>query len=464
MNGKGSWVASKLLRTELCTMKRRFCTGTARPAEAGTPDRFCVGQPFQAAGERGFPAPRTLRATGKSPEPAGMKACPTKIFFTAFTQIVLLLSTCAGQPTSAPIQVEILSPTNGTTLRAHEQSALQANVTALDGFISQVEFFADAKSFGQLRAAPFMFFFQAEALGPGVHQLSVTAVDNRGNTVTSGSVQIRVLPAAPVVRAVYLVPSDRAFNFAYSNAIYSAITNLQGWYAEQLSNGTSFRLHVPVVESYTTPHTTTWYTTNSGGYFYNALNDGFQLTGGTYPDPDITWVFYLDADPKGQATGGVKGVAVLHQGDLQGLVAEAASTTRRWIGGSGHELGHAFGLPHPPGCETPIPGVTCPTSTLMWLGYTTYPNTYLLPANKDILNQSGFFYAPSNAIGLFAPQLDSNGFSFTALVEVGWPYRALSSTNLQTWVNYTNFVSQSSNVLIHATPPSTNAFFRVRYR
>src|SRR5579859_2701912 len=36
-----------------------------------------VGQAFQPAGALGFPAPRSFRATRKSPQPAGGKACPT---------------------------------------------------------------------------------------------------------------------------------------------------------------------------------------------------------------------------------------------------------------------------------------------------------------------------------------------------------------------------------------------------
>jgi len=148
--------------------------------------------------------------------------------------VVVTLPSIAGFDTS-PIQIQILNPTNGTVLRAHEESALQADVVDLDGFISQVEFFADAKSFGRLRSRPFSFSFQAEALGQGPHLLSVAAVDNRGNTASSETVQITVLPSAPVVRAVYLIPSNRTFNPAYSNAVYVALTNLQGWYSAQLN-------------------------------------------------------------------------------------------------------------------------------------------------------------------------------------------------------------------------------------
>ncbi|HLH57102.1 MAG TPA: Ig-like domain-containing protein [Verrucomicrobiae bacterium] len=387
-----------------------------------------------------------------------------KTVLASFVQIFVFSSFCAGQSPAPAVRVRILNPTNGTVLRAHQQSVIQVEVTALDGLVSKVDVFVDTNSLGHLAEPPFTFPFQADALGSGVHHLSVTASDNRGDQATSPSIEVTVLAFAPVVRAVYLIPADRTLNPAYVNAIFGALTNLQGWYSQQLSNGTAFRLNVPAVESYVTPHAAIWYATNAGGYFYNALNDGFVLTGGTYPDPDITWVFYLDADAKGQATGGIKGVAVLHQGDLQGLVAESSSTTKRWIGGSGHELGHAFGLLHPPSCETPIPGVVCASSALMWLGYTTYPDTYLLPADKSILNQSGFFYAPTNVISLLSPQIGTNGFSFNANVETGWPYRALSSSNLQIWDNYTNFVTQSSNVQIHATISSTNKLFRVQYK
>ena len=60
----------------------------------------------------------------------------------------------------------------------------------------------------------------------------------------------------------------------------------------------------------------------------------------------------------------------------------------RWIGGLGHELGHAFGLPHPPGCDEGSP--TCDRDALMSDGYTSYPNTYLRDDEKAILLASPF--------------------------------------------------------------------------
>jgi hypothetical protein len=57
----------------------------------------------------------------------------------------------------------------------------------------------------------------------------------------------------------------------------------------------------------------------------------------------------------------------------------------------GHELGHAFGLPHPPGCDQNQS--TCDYNDLMWTGYASYPATYLNAAEQAALNQSSYFTA-----------------------------------------------------------------------
>ena len=63
----------------------------------------------------------------------------------------------------------------------------------------------------------------------------------------------------------------------------------------------------------------------------------------------------------------------------------------RWVGGLGHELGHSFELPHPPGCDPGSSGPCTDPDSLLWTGYAMYPNTYLRQEDKDTLNQSPFF-------------------------------------------------------------------------
>jgi hypothetical protein len=208
----------------------------------------------------------------------------------------------------------------------------------------------------------------------------------------------------PAVRIVYLIPSDRSQRQDYELAIKKAIENVQVWYLLQMS-GKTFGLSKPVVEALYTNHPANFYATNPVGsdapfwFFFNAVADGFALTGGEFDDPKYRWVFYLDADPAcGQLGGGAAaGVALLPANDLRGLVGEAnippcsfeppdTHGVCRWVGGLGHELGHTFGLPHP----DPCPGGAS-DDALMCVGYIIYPFTYLLPTDRTILDASPFF-------------------------------------------------------------------------
>jgi hypothetical protein len=218
-------------------------------------------------------------------------------------------------------------------------------------------------------------------------------------------------PDTPTVRVVYLVPSDRETQSEYHAAIADAIANVQGWYHHELG-GQTFLLRAAkravLVETYVTAHVASWYATNPNGcdvsvqFWCNALGEGFTLTGGGFNDPLHIWVFYIDADPAcGQLTGGTSGVALLPANDLRGLVGQPHQPTCpgespdpagicRWVGGLAHELGHAFGLPHPAGCEDSDSATVCPSDALMWLGFRDYPETYLLPEDITLLTTDGY--------------------------------------------------------------------------
>ena len=224
------------------------------------------------------------------------------------------------------------------------------------------------------------------------------------------------------VRVVYLVPSDRTIRQDYVSGIRSAIVHLQAFYRGQLGSGFAFSLHSPIVEVFQTSHAASFYSTGDNatqiGFWTSVLGDGFALSGGGFNDPNNRWIYYVDADPTcGQVTGGTSGVALLPANDLRGLTGQPnvppcigqppdLNGHGRWIGGLGHELGHAFGLPHPPGCDQGNCSEFAAHS-LMYLGYIDYPNTYFLDDDKSALLATGFFSegGPSHTstIGLYRP-------------------------------------------------------------
>jgi hypothetical protein len=213
------------------------------------------------------------------------------------------------------------------------------------------------------------------------------------------------------VHFIYLVPQDRAPRDDYRAALTDAALHLQDFYQHDIGNDNAFLLNNPVVEIYQTSHTVNWYQTHDADpgnpniwFWNNALSDGLGFTGGTFNDPNNRWVFYIDADIAcDQLVGGTSGVALLPANDFRGLTGQNnvnpcgggsdQSGKYRWIGGLGHELGHAFNLPHPPGCGSAggCDGGQTANNSLMYLGYTTYPNTYFLSDDRTSMLGLGFF-------------------------------------------------------------------------
>ena len=237
----------------------------------------------------------------------------------------------------------------------------------------------------------------AELASEFIKKNSVVSPNSSGASTTVSPKEIRV---------VYLVPSDRTIRQDYVSAIQSAIVHLQAFYQGQLGSGFAFSLHSPVVEVFQTSHVASFYSTGGNatqtGFWTSVLGDGFALSGGGFNDPNYRWIYYVDADPIcGQVTGGTSGVALLPANDLRGLTGQPnvppcvgqppdLNGPCRWVGGLGHELGHAFGLTHPPGCDQG----TCTEfarHSLMYLGYIDYPNTYFLDDDKSALLATGFF-------------------------------------------------------------------------
>ena len=219
---------------------------------------------------------------------------------------------------------------------------------------------------------------------------------------------LNMTPTEKAVRVLYAVPSDREFRSDYSQAIRRAMEHVRWWYQQQL-DGLTFSLNSPVPEKCRMSQPHDFY----ARYSWERVRDGVQhcapVEGYT---SDTVWVIYPDVktecSPTGSAGDGIDGYGELGRGgpgltmlsadDLEGLAEPAdfilcgvgpfPGSLGRWIGGLAHELGHALGLPHPPGCDDGLP--SCDHYSLMHLGFTAYPSTYLRDDDKAALRDSPF--------------------------------------------------------------------------
>ena len=205
------------------------------------------------------------------------------------------------------------------------------------------------------------------------------------------------------VRVLYASPADREFRSDYSEGIAHALVDLQSWYRHQLG-GLTFSLYDVTPEYCQMGMPADFYVPNSWDKVVEGVQHCAPVEGYT---SEFVWVVYADVgsecdDPYSVGRGGL-GLTIVGRDDLEGLVGNRLSfydecgrgpfdgPIRRWIGGIGHELGHALGLLHPPGCDDGLP--SCDFGALMADGYGTYPDTYLRADEKEPLMRSLFIAA-----------------------------------------------------------------------
>ena len=226
--------------------------------------------------------------------------------------------------------------------------------------------------------------------------------------------------SARSVRVIYAAPSDREFLADYSEAIHNAIVDVQSWYRRELG-GLTFSLSSAAPEECQLDQPHDFY----ARYSWQRVLDGVQHCAPVQGfSSDHVWVVYPDVvtecSPTGSAGDGIDGYGELGRGgpgltmlsgyDLEGLNEPGdyiycgegpyPGPLERWIGGLGHELAHAFGLLHPPGCDAGLP--SCDYESLMHLGFVTYPHTYLRADDKETLLRSPFIGTRSSS-GLLPP-------------------------------------------------------------
>ena len=274
----------------------------------------------------------------------------------------------------------------------------------------------------QLAATAHMIDGSSEAIASGiVHWVSAdpavaTVVDGTVTAVRGGNVRIVAtyqghkavaqvgvyisLRETGTVRVLYAAPSDRVFRSDYRDAIRHAIVDLQSWFRQQ-TGGLTFSLYDATPEQCQLSETAAYYDQDTWRRVLDGVQHCAPVRGGT---STFVWVVYADLDSQcdvGYSLGrGESGLTMLPREDLEGLIGNRLvnhgvcgdgpwpGPVTRWIGGLGHELGHAFTLPHPPGCDEGLP--TCDYDALISLGFEIYPNTYLRPDNKEALLRSPF--------------------------------------------------------------------------
>ena len=221
------------------------------------------------------------------------------------------------------------------------------------------------------------------------------------------TISIEVTTSSSRVRMAYLIPSDRTYDPDVAWGIERAARHLQIFYQQQLAGEYTFTLHYPVVEVVRSTRPASYFAANA---FYGVGDEVKALLNAAGDGLANVWAVYFDVEPT-SATGGLTGLATLPHNDVVGIKGgDAIEPISRWIGGLGHELGHAFGLPHPDGCDADQSLPDC--SSLMFLGYLTYPNTYLATVQKPLLTSGTFV---STLVATTPHLFDANAWAPTLL-------------------------------------------------
>ena len=213
------------------------------------------------------------------------------------------------------------------------------------------------------------------------------------NAMADVTLPIRVLPAGPVVRTVYLVPSDQDPRPGFADSLNVAMHRVQLWYQGALGTGRTFTV-APTVPTVRLPHPAEWYNTHPAGadstywFYFNVAADAFAaVRGARWDDPTNAWMFVLDVPSSRNGAAAAGGIFVLDGSNMENLAGLRTSVSQcQATGVVAHELGHIFGLPHPE-----------PGKNSIMYEWWLYPSAGLIASEKATLSGSAFFRAAAGS-------------------------------------------------------------------
>ena len=249
------------------------------------------------------------------------------------------------------------------------------------------------------------------ATGPG--NATITAHYEERQIAIPATVRIAVADTA-TLRLLYAVPSDREFRDDYSEFLRHVVTDVQGWYRNQLK-GLTFSVYDDNPQRCQLAGDSEYYSRESWNRVLEGVQHCAPVEGNT---TEHIWVLAVDVDmactPDGSVGSWEDGYNQLYRGGI-GLAILNHSTQddgfdkmvrgEDWLwyycdagpwetslllatGGYAHEIGHTLGLPHLPGCNEWLP--ECDFDALMAYGNQIYPDGYLLPDEKARVMRSPF--------------------------------------------------------------------------
>jgi hypothetical protein len=242
-----------------------------------------------------------------------------------------------------------------------------------------------------------------EGLRSDVQYACTVRVIGTEGGVPSSTVPVNIpAPNDHHLRFIYAVPSDRTYNDGWSRAIQGASVHLQQWFKQQLG-GPTFTVFAVAPEVCHLPRPSADYFSNDT--WASVQRDLTTHCGLDYAKQNVDSIVYADVlhevNTPGRLGAGMPRLAMFPRQDLEGLGGAPCVIADegvkycfeqiRWVGGGAHEIAHTLHVPHPEGCDGGLP--TCTEhakGSIMWTGYTVYPDTYFLPAAKAILLQSPF--------------------------------------------------------------------------